>query len=111
MNNQTRIAIITGASRGMGRDTALRLAQRGISSIITYNTGRGEADEVVQAIRQAGAQAVALQLDVGQAASFEHFTANVRKALKFWARCASIIWLTTLAFPLPRRWPMERRSS
>lgn len=82
MNNQTRIAIITGASRGMGRDTALRLAQRGISSIITYNTGRGEADEVVQAIRQAGAQAVALQLDVGRAASFEHFTANVRKALE-----------------------------
>lgn len=81
MDNTASIAIITGASRGMGRDAALRLAQRGVSSIITYHSRKDEADKVVSAIQEAGAQAVALQLDVSKAASFANFADRVRTAL------------------------------
>ena len=81
MANETPIAIITGGSRGMGRDTALRLAQRSVSSIITYNERRDAAEKVVSDIRAAGADAVALQLDVGKAAGFGDFAARVHEAL------------------------------
>ena len=76
-----RIAIITGGSRGMGRDTAMRLAQQGVSSIITYNSRQGEAEQVVLAIEEAGASAVALQLNVGEASTFDSFVTKVRAAL------------------------------
>ena len=76
-----RVAIVTGSSRGMGRDTVLRLAERGISSIITYDTSRDEADDVVTAVQEAGAAAVAPHLDVGQATTFDVFVADVRDAL------------------------------
>lgn len=81
MASTKRIAIVTGSSRGMGRDTVLRLAARGISSIVTYHSRRHEADAVVSAVQQAGADAVALQLDVGDAASFDSFVGAVRQAL------------------------------
>lgn len=81
MTETRRIAIITGGSRGMGRDTALRLAQQGVSSIITYNSRRDEAEKVVLAIQEAGASAVTLQLDVGQADTFDAFVTQVRTAL------------------------------
>jgi NAD(P)-dependent dehydrogenase (short-subunit alcohol dehydrogenase family) len=81
MPTQSSIALITGGSRGIGRDTVLRLAARGVRSILTYNANRAEADKVVALAAEAGALAVALQLDVGQAASFDGFVLNVRKAL------------------------------
>lgn len=81
MTETRRIAIITGGSRGMGRDTAMRLAQQGVSSIITYNSRKDEAEKVVLAIKEAGASAVALQLNVGQADTFDAFVTGVRTAL------------------------------
>ncbi|PTW51820.1 SDR family NAD(P)-dependent oxidoreductase [Rhodovulum kholense] len=81
MKSTASIAIITGGSRGMGRDAALHLAQRGVSSIITYHTRQDEADKVVSDIQQAGAQAAALQLDVGKASSFPNFADSVRTTL------------------------------
>jgi len=81
MNDTKRIAIITGGSRGMGRDTALRLADQGVSSIITYKTRQDEAEKVVAAIEEAGAAAVALQLNVGRADTFDGFVTQVRDAL------------------------------
>ncbi|MFY2559463.1 SDR family NAD(P)-dependent oxidoreductase [Corallococcus terminator] len=81
------IALITGASRGLGRSTALALADRGVDVIVTWRTGRDEANAVVTAIRAKGRNAVALQLDVGKAGTFEAFAAEVREALKqTWAR-------------------------
>ena len=79
--SETRIAIITGGSRGIGRNTVLRLARRGVRSIFTYNTNRAEADTVVALAAEAGAPAVALQLDVGDVAAFPGFAARVREAL------------------------------
>jgi NAD(P)-dependent dehydrogenase (short-subunit alcohol dehydrogenase family) len=78
---ESKIAIVTGGSRGIGRDTVLCLARRGVRCIFTYNTNRAEADKVVALAAQAGAQAVALQLDVGNSASFGAFADRVRQAL------------------------------
>ena len=79
---QSPIAIVTGGSRGVGRDTVLRPAARGIRSIFTYNSNRIEADRVLALAAEAGASAVALQLDVGRAASFDALVAGVREALR-----------------------------
>lgn len=76
-----KIAIITGGSRGIGRDTVLRLAARGESCILTYKASEAEADKVVDLAREAGSQAVALQLDVGDAATFAGFVDRVRGTL------------------------------
>ncbi|MCP3097407.1 SDR family oxidoreductase [Myxococcus sp. K15C18031901] len=81
------IALITGSSRGLGRGSALALAERGSDVIVTYRSGREEADEVVQAIRARGRKAVALRLDVGRPDTFDAFVAQVREALKqTWGR-------------------------
>jgi NAD(P)-dependent dehydrogenase (short-subunit alcohol dehydrogenase family) len=76
-----KIAVVTGGSRGIGRDTVLRLAARGVRSIFTYNANREEAGRVVALAEEAGAQAIALQLDTGKAGSFDAFVEKVREAL------------------------------
>ena len=76
-----KIAIVTGGSRGIGRETVLQLAQRGVRSIFTYNANRAEADTVAALAAEAGAPAVALQLDVGDASSFPGFADRARDGL------------------------------
>ena len=77
----SRIALVTGGSRGLGRNTAISLARRGVASIITYHSNRAEADKVVAEIAALGASAIALQLDVGDTAQFDAFVQSVRAAL------------------------------
>jgi NAD(P)-dependent dehydrogenase (short-subunit alcohol dehydrogenase family) len=76
-----KIAIVTGGSRGIGRNTVTSLAARGVDSILTYNANLTEAAKVVERVEEAGARAVALQLDVGQAGSFDAFVGRVRETL------------------------------
>lgn len=76
-----RIAIVTGGSRGLGRNTVSNLAKRGVDSIITYHSNRAEAEQVVAAVEAAGRRAVALQLDTGNSASFDQFVQDVQRAL------------------------------
>ena len=76
-----KIAVVTGGSRGLGRSTVLGLARRGVDSIFTFHSNRAEADKVVAAAGQAGAKAVALQLDTGRIATFDPFVRSVRAAL------------------------------
>jgi NAD(P)-dependent dehydrogenase (short-subunit alcohol dehydrogenase family) len=71
----TRIALITGANRGIGRSTALQLAREGVDVILTYRTHADEAADVVAEIEALGRNATALQLDTGDVASFEAFVA------------------------------------
>jgi NAD(P)-dependent dehydrogenase (short-subunit alcohol dehydrogenase family) len=78
------IALVTGGSRGLGRATVEALARRGVSSILTYNSNRAAADEVVAAVGQAGARAVALQLDTGDTSAFPAFAGEVRRVLAEW---------------------------
>ncbi|HXB67888.1 MAG TPA: SDR family oxidoreductase [Candidatus Acidoferrales bacterium] len=77
----TEIAIVTGGSRGLGRNTVINLAKRGVHSIFTYNSNRAEADKVIAAVTEAGAKATALQLDTGNVSSFDAFVKNVKTAL------------------------------
>ncbi|WBO20883.1 SDR family NAD(P)-dependent oxidoreductase [Sphingomonas abietis] len=75
------IALVTGGSRGLGRSTVEALARRGVASILTYNSNRAAADEVVAAVEAAGAKAIAIRLDTGDTASFPAFADAVRQAL------------------------------
>ncbi|WP_321888952.1 SDR family NAD(P)-dependent oxidoreductase [Paraburkholderia bannensis] len=77
----SKIAIVTGGSRGIGRDTVLCLARRGVDTILTYKSNREEAEKVVALVEQAGARAVALQLDTGDSGAFGGFAEAVRTAL------------------------------
>ncbi|CDN55423.1 Oxidoreductase, short chain dehydrogenase/reductase family [Neorhizobium galegae bv. officinalis bv. officinalis str. HAMBI 1141] len=63
--NGQRVAIVTGASKGIGRAIALRLAEDGIAVVVNYATSRQSADEVVAQIQAGGGKAVAVQADVG----------------------------------------------
>ena len=81
MKHSAPVAIVTGGSRGLGRSTVLSLAKRGVHSIFTYNSNRAEAEKVVSLAREAGAKAVALQLDTGNVPAFDDFVGKVREAL------------------------------
>jgi NAD(P)-dependent dehydrogenase (short-subunit alcohol dehydrogenase family) len=81
-----QIALITGASRGLGRSAALKLAARGVDVILTYRSQRAEADAVVAEIERLGTQAAALALDVGDSTRFASFAAAVRQVLQGWER-------------------------
>lgn len=83
----TPIALVTGGSRGLGRNTAIKLAESGSDVILTYHSNRAEADSAVAQIEKLGRRAVALQLDVGNSAGFAAFAGQVREALqKQWRR-------------------------
>lgn len=83
----TPIAIVTGGSRGLGKNTALHLARRGTDVILTYRSQQGEAQAVVAEIEALGRRAVALPLDVSDSSSFEAFATAVRAALaSHWQR-------------------------
>jgi len=82
MNTKTPIALITGGSRGLGRSAALNLAERGVDVVLTYRSNRTEADATVAEIHKRGRRAVALALDVGVAASFDAFAAELQRTLK-----------------------------
>jgi NAD(P)-dependent dehydrogenase (short-subunit alcohol dehydrogenase family) len=82
-----KIALVTGGSRGLGRNAALSLAARGIDVVLTYRSRRDEADAVVAEIEKRGGRAAALQLDVGDSASFPRFAQSLREVLQqHWQR-------------------------
>jgi len=61
-----KVAIVTGASRSIGRAIAERLAQDGATVAINYRSGADEAKEVIESIKSQGGQAIAIQADVSQ---------------------------------------------
>lgn len=78
----TPIALITGGSRGLGRSTALKLAEHGTDVIITYHRSQNEADAVVQQIEAAGRKGAALRLDSSDVAGFEPFAQRLGALLR-----------------------------
>ena len=81
-NTLNPIALVTGGSRGLGRSTVLALARRGVDSIFTFHSSEAEARKVVGLVADAGRNAVALQLDIGDASAFDRFTDAVRETLQ-----------------------------
>lgn len=80
--DQTKIALVTGASRGLGKNTALTLARKGVDVIVTYHNSDEEAKSVVSAIADIGARAVALQLDTSNTKTFDGFVEQVKQSLQ-----------------------------
>lgn len=76
------IALITGASRGLGRSMALHLARQGVDIVLTYQREAAQAQAVVAEIEALGRKACALQLDVGQSSSFAAFATQVQTVLR-----------------------------
>jgi len=81
-----RIAIITGGSRGLGRNTALHLARRGVDILFTWRARWEEADTLTREIEALGRKAAAFQLDSGETHALDGFVAAVRKTLAGWGR-------------------------
>lgn len=78
----SRIALVTGASRGLGRNTALAIARNGDDVVLTYRSNADEAHAVVAEIEAAGRKAAALQLDTGDVHAFADFVERLRGVLR-----------------------------
>jgi NAD(P)-dependent dehydrogenase (short-subunit alcohol dehydrogenase family) len=83
---QDKIAIITGGSRGLGRNTALNLARRGVDVIFTYRANEAEAESLISEVAAIGRKAAGFRLDTGDIRAFDGFVAEVRKTLQAWGR-------------------------
>ena len=77
-----KIAMITGGSRGLGRNTAIRLAKNGADIVLTYRSQQKEGEAVVAEIEGLGRKAVLLQLDVAEVKQFDRFRDDLAKALQ-----------------------------
>jgi NAD(P)-dependent dehydrogenase (short-subunit alcohol dehydrogenase family) len=73
MNTKNKIALITGGSRGLGKNMALAIAKKGIDVVLTYHTNKEAADDVVAEIQSLGQKAAAFQLDTSNTALFDDF--------------------------------------
>lgn len=82
MSTKNKIALVTGGSRGLGKNMALALAKKGIDVVLTYNTNQGEAEKVVAEIQSLGQKASAFQLNAGNIKSFDSFIHQVTAHLK-----------------------------
>jgi NAD(P)-dependent dehydrogenase (short-subunit alcohol dehydrogenase family) len=78
---KNKIALVTGGSRGLGKDMALQLAKKGLDVILTYNTKKGEAEKVVAEIESMGQNAIAFQLNVSKSSSIAPFFDKVASYL------------------------------
>lgn len=82
MESNRKIALVTGGSRGLGKNMALNLSQKGIDVIITYNSKKEDALAVVAEIEQRGCKAAAIQLNTGEVKSFDAFFIQLKEQLK-----------------------------
>lgn len=80
--SRNKIAVITGGSRGLGREMALQVAKKGLDVVLTYHSNKKAADEVVNELEGLGAKALALQLDTSAVASFDDFYIKLHTGLK-----------------------------
>ncbi len=102
----TKIALVTGGSRGLGRDMAHNLAKKGLEVLLTYHTNKEAADTVVSEIESAGGKAWALQLDTSKGETFDAFIAEATRLLGEKRGSAKIDFLinnagTALYAPVP----------
>jgi NAD(P)-dependent dehydrogenase (short-subunit alcohol dehydrogenase family) len=82
METQNKIALVTGGSRGLGKNAALKIAAKGIGVIVTYQSKKEEAEDTVNEIKKLGVQAAALQLNVADTKTFDTFFTELKTVLK-----------------------------
>ena len=80
-NTTSKVALVTGGSRGLGKDMSLQLAKKGFDIILTYNSSVQEASQVVDEITSLGKKAKAIQLDVSNSKNFDAFVEQVKSSL------------------------------
>src|ERR1700743_2247856 len=73
MSTKNKIVLITGGSRGLGKNMAIAIAKNGMDVIITYNSNKQAADEVVKEIQSLGQMSKAFQLDTSNISAFDGF--------------------------------------
>ncbi len=78
---KSKIALVTGGSRGLGEDMAINLAKKGLDVVLTYRSNKEEGDNTVKEIENLGQKAYALQLDVADTNSFDAFVNDVKKVV------------------------------
>lgn len=80
-SNDVPVVVVTGASAGIGRGTAIEIARRGMHVVATYNSRPQEAEETVRLVREAGGDAVALRLDIAHSDQFAAFRQELTEAI------------------------------
>lgn len=78
----TKVALITGGGRGIGKAIALALSKKGIGIVLTYQSNQGEAEKTAEEIQSSGGTAVALRLDVSMTSSFDPFFEQLQAVLR-----------------------------
>jgi NAD(P)-dependent dehydrogenase (short-subunit alcohol dehydrogenase family) len=78
---KNKIALVTGGSRGLGENMAIKLAQKGLDVLLTYRSNKEEADKTVAAVEKQGQKAYAIQLEVADTGSFDTFVDEVKKVV------------------------------
>jgi len=81
MSSETKIALVTGGSRGLGKDMAINIARKGLDVILTYRTNESEALQTVKEIEDMGQKAVAMALDMNRLESLDGFVKDVVSVL------------------------------
>lgn len=82
MEQGNKIALVTGASRGLGKNMALNLAEQGTDVVVIYRSKEQEAQEVVETIEGMGRKSIALQLDTANTKSFDAFFTELQTVLE-----------------------------
>ncbi len=93
---ENKVALVTGASRGIGRAIALRLAAEGANVVVNYNANADAANEVAQAIRQSDAEPHVVQADVARASEVDRL---VQAALEKFGRIDVLVNNRTIGMP------------
>lgn len=81
MSIDSKVALVTGGSRGLGKDISIQLAKKGFDVIVTYQNNNVAAEDVVGEIQSLGKKAVALPIDVTHSNSFDSFANTVKETL------------------------------
>lgn len=77
-----KIAVITGGSRGLGKDMALQIAKKGLDVVITYHSNQAAAEDVVAQVKKQGVNSFALQLDTSDVSTFDAFYGRLEEGLQ-----------------------------
>ena len=81
MSTNTKIALVTGGSRGLGKDMAISIARKGMDVILTYRSNKEEAEDTVKQVEQLGQKAIAISLNLSEFGSLDEFVQQVKTVL------------------------------